>query len=130
MEGPQKKIDEDWKRQARLERERASAQTSRAGRPPGGRPEPEGPPQEATFLGLVQSLTLQALVALGHQPNPDTGQILTDLAQAQYCIDLLGVLEEKTRGNLTVQESRTLQATLQELRMAYVEAASGAEGPR
>ncbi len=79
------------------------------------------PPREATLLQFLYGMHLQALMHLGHVPNPIEGEPKTDLANARYSIDLLGVLQEKTRGNLTEEEEAYLRSSLYELRMAYVE---------
>ena len=74
------------------------------------------------FLLFLQSLAGQAAIFLGHQPNPQTGEKMVDLATAQYFIDLLGMLEAKTEGNRTEQEDRFLKDVLVQLRLAFVEA--------
>jgi hypothetical protein len=83
------------------------------------------------FLGLVASLQASAWVLLGKVVNPMSGKIERDLSRAKDTIDLLGALEEKTRGNLHVDEARFLGHILYELRMNYVEelAAPAASGP-
>jgi Domain of unknown function (DUF1844) len=73
------------------------------------------------FLGLVASLQASAWMLMGKVSNPMTGKIERDLARAQETIDLLGMLEEKTRGNLDPDEERFLRQILLELRMNYVE---------
>jgi hypothetical protein len=73
------------------------------------------------FIGLVASLQMSAWMALGKVINPMTQKIERDLDQARETIDLLGVLEEKTRGNLHADESRLLQRSLYELRLNYVD---------
>lgn len=73
------------------------------------------------FLGLVASLQMSAWVQLGKMMNPATGQIERDLDGAQQSIDLLGMLQEKTRGNLHEDEDKFLTRLLFDLRMNYVE---------
>jgi hypothetical protein len=87
---------------------------------------PGQPPREATFLQFLYGMHLQALMHLGHVPNPIEGEAKTDLANARYSIDLLGVLQEKTKGNLTEEEEAYLRSSLYELRMAYVEVVKAA----
>lgn len=123
-----KKVDEDWK--AQIERERSAAQ--------GGRPSPERPraqepqqqgPQEkspADFGVFLSTLSMQALVALGEVPHPQTRAQEIDLEQARYLIDLMGMLQEKTKGNLTAEEAQALEGILYELRTKYVTKAQGA----
>lgn len=122
-----KKVDEDWKRRVRAERAAEPAPIRAPGPIPGasfGRAAGAAAPYELepSFLALVSSLAMQALVAMGHQPDASGGGPEKDLVHAQFCVDLLGILEEKTRGNLTAQEERTLASTLHELRMLFVEA--------
>jgi hypothetical protein len=79
--------------------------------------------RELTFATFVVSLSTQALMLLGEIPDPVTNQKSTDLAAAQQLIDILGVLQEKTRGNLDRDEMGLLESILFDLRMKYVEVA-------
>jgi hypothetical protein len=93
-------------------------------------PGPEGEPQErlippATFLTLVTELAIQVMMNLGEIPNPVTGEPRADLEHAKHTIDLMGVLQEKTRGNLNEEEERALNQYLYDLRMKYVRAVGG-----
>ena len=75
------------------------------------------------FNAFVLSLGSSALVHLGEMPDPATGQKTSpDLGLAQQSIDLLALLEEKTRGNLTADERGFLDKLLYELRVRFVEA--------
>jgi hypothetical protein len=74
------------------------------------------------FNTFVVSLASSALVHLGDAPSPESGKLEKQLAQGKQVIDLLGLLQEKTRGNLTDEEARLLQALLLDLRLRYVEA--------
>lgn len=76
----------------------------------------------ADFAGLIQMLTAQALVALGKLPHPGSGKPDPQPAFGKHLIDLLSVLEVKTRGNLDSQESVALTQALHLLRLTYVEA--------
>ena len=83
----------------------------------------EAPPfPEANLLTLIFSLYTHAQICLGVLPDPLTQQPQKDLPQAKYNIDLLGVLQAKTTGNLTQEEEQTLESILYEARMAYVSA--------
>ena len=75
------------------------------------------------FSTLVVSLSQTALVHLGEATHPETGnkQPSRDLPLARQTIDLLGVLQEKTKGNLTGDEERLLDQVLYDLRMRFVE---------
>ena len=111
-------IDEDWKAKVQAEKEKPAA-TEKADGP---RQRPPLPPANISFL--FSTLATQAFVSLGLVPNPMTEKTETDLDQAQHFIDMLGVLEEKTKGNLTTEEKKQLDAILFDLRMAFVEATS------
>jgi Domain of unknown function (DUF1844) len=76
---------------------------------------------EANFDALVAMFTAQAMVALGAVPNPGTKKAEVQLPMAKYLIDLLGVLEQRTTGNLSKDESDALSETLHSLRMMYVQ---------
>lgn len=82
-------------------------------------PSPELPP--ADFGTLVGMLSTQVMVTLGLIPHPSTGEPVVEPATARHFIDLLAVLEEKTRGNLTSEESGQLESMLHQFRMIYVE---------
>ncbi|MSR28121.1 MAG: DUF1844 domain-containing protein [Phycisphaerales bacterium] len=115
-DGPSIHVDSDWKAQAEAERQRlekldqAHAQSS---------PASEALPP-ADFRSIVGLLATQALGGLGAYGDPETKRVVVDLAQAQFAIDLLGVLEGKTKGNLSTEESAELGAILAELRSRFV----------
>ncbi len=75
------------------------------------------------FNALILSLGSTAVVHLGEAPDPTTGQKADrpELPMAQQSIDLLAMLQEKTRGNLTAEEARFLENMLFDLRMLYVQ---------
>ena len=75
------------------------------------------------FNALVLSLGSSAIVHLGEAPDPTSGQKREkpELAMAQQSIDLLAMLQEKTRGNLTADEARFLENMLFDLRMLFVQ---------
>ena len=74
----------------------------------------------ASFLSLVMSLASNAAASLGMMPHPVTGESGVDLQTAKHWIDVLGMLEQKTKGNLNHQEAQTLEHLLADLRMQYV----------
>jgi hypothetical protein len=78
---------------------------------------------EISFGAFLMSLSTEALVHLGEMADPSSGQAQRDLAMAQQLIDILGMLREKTRGNLDHDEQALLDAILFDLRMKYVEIA-------
>jgi hypothetical protein len=77
----------------------------------------------ASFGELIFSLRFQAEMHLGLLPLGEEEKPPVDLAAAQHYIDLLGILAEKTRGSLAIEEERYLQNSLTELRFRYVQAA-------
>jgi hypothetical protein len=96
----------------------------RAEEPPRPRQEPGAGPRRdlppADFATLVNMLTTNAMVFLGQIPAPGSQQYMRNLPQAQHMIDLLMVLREKTRGNLSPEEDQMMQELLPQLQMAYV----------
>ena len=78
---------------------------------------------EITFGTFLVGLSTQALMQLGDIPDPQTGKPEQDLVGAQQLIDIIGMLEQKTRGNLDRDEAQLIEAVLYELRMKYVERA-------
>jgi hypothetical protein len=82
------------------------------------------PVPPATFEFLVASLRFQAEMAMGFLKMKEDDA--PDLDAARHLIDLLAMLEEKTRGNLSVEEKRAIENTLTELRFRFVQAAGEA----
>ncbi|MGE5295647.1 MAG: DUF1844 domain-containing protein [Solirubrobacterales bacterium] len=118
-------IDEGWKEQAQREKDTLAAKEAEekkkqaAEEEAGGGPLPPG-----SFATLVSMLTTQALFAMGlirvrgeepHEP---------DMEMARYNIDMLEMLAEKTKGNLTPEEQQMLKSTLSDLRMGFVSVAN------
>jgi hypothetical protein len=85
-------------------------------------PEPDVPGEpRGDFARIVSSLATTAYSALGLLADPAAGPKHRDLTVARQMIDWLAVLEQKTRGNLSFEESDLLSRVLYELRLAYVE---------
>lgn len=135
-----KRIDESWKEQ--VEKEKGMARQPDAGPSPprgasaaeegpaGGIPSGRGPrrsnaPPAGEFSMFLSSISMQALMALGEIPHPVTQTTQEDLEQARYLIDVLGILQAKTKGNLTPEESALMEDLLYELRMKYVAKTGG-----
>src|SRR5688572_14808267 len=74
------------------------------------------------FSTHILSLASTALIALGKMPAPDGVQQALDLETARHLIDVLGMLEQKTKGNLDEAETKLLQSLIYDLRVAYVDA--------
>jgi hypothetical protein len=85
---------------------------------------PERPDEGAvTFIGFVLSLAHTAAVHFGDIPDPATGEPAeANVAAAGQIIEIIALLEEKTRGNLTAEERQFLEQILYELRMRFVDA--------
>lgn len=73
------------------------------------------------FAGFVQSQYYETMLYLGAMPHPATGEVIEDLPMAQYKIDLLTMLQEKTEGNRTADESAMLDGILYQVRMAFLQ---------
>jgi len=85
----------------------------------------EQPLPEMTFSTFVMGLTTQALMHLGEIADPAEQQVGRDLPAAKQMIDLLGILSDKTKGNLDVAEEQLIKSMLYDLRIRYVEVARG-----
>lgn len=81
----------------------------------------ETPLPEINFSTFIFSLNTSALLHLGEYPDPTSGKKETDLQMAKQTIDLIGMLEEKTRGNLTTDEENLIKHILYDLRLRYVQ---------
>ncbi len=139
MDEPVKKrVDETWKEQAAREKHATPSPAKSAG--PAGAAVPAGPagtgPAEtagpetdevpqARFDIFLSGLAMEALIALGDMAHPATRKQAANLPHAKYLIDLLGLLEEKTKGNLSADEEKLLTDALYQLRMRYLAKSGG-----
>ena len=90
---------------------------------------PAGAPK-ADLTSLLVMLYGDAMANLGQAPDPMSGRPNIDLDQARFAIDLLAILQDKTRGNRTPDESAVLEEMLTTLRMGYVRLSQGRRGGR
>jgi hypothetical protein len=97
-----------------------AAEAHSAEPPPSDEPAAGDEPRTA-FALIIQMLAMPAYAALGMVPDPASGRQRVDRAAAREMIDLLAVLEQKTRGNLSFEESNFLSRVLYDLRLAFVE---------
>jgi hypothetical protein len=116
----EKKVDESWKERVVKEQETTEHGAASSPQPKVVPEEPQAELPPADFGVFVSSLGVQALMALGEIENPMTGKQEKDFVQAKYLIDTLGMIDEKTKGNLTQQESQMIEQMLYELRLKYV----------
>ncbi len=119
-------IDEDWKKEAKREKEILAAKEEAEKEKAPQTERPPGPLPKGNFAALVSMLTTQALFALGLLQVKGQDKKEPDLQLAKYNIDMLETLEAKTKGNLTEPEENVLNNTLNELRMGYVQIADQA----
>ncbi len=92
--------------------------------------EPEGAQDPASFVNFLMSIASNAASALGMMEHPVTHQREVDLELGKHWIDVLGMLDKKTKGNLTKQEHQILEGLLSDLRMQYVSLVNAATKPR
>jgi hypothetical protein len=85
--------------------------------------------RSALFAHLVMQQSSMAMMLLGKTAHPETGQIVRDLEGAKFFIDLLEMLEAKTKGNLDPEEIALLKQSLMSLRMAFVESVDAPPPP-
>ncbi len=106
----EKKVDESWK--SSVEKEKQAPRQTPA--------EEAGAPPASDFLGFISTLAMQAMIALGEIAHPQTGRPEPNVEQARYLIDVIRLLSEKTKGNLTADEEREMQTLMYELHVKFV----------
>lgn len=109
MDEIKKKVDESWKEQAAKEKELPKDQKE------------EFPIPDANFDFFIRTLALQASISMGLIENPATNTKEENMTQAKFIVDTIGMLQEKTKNNLTKEEADTLEDILYALRMQYLE---------
>ena len=118
-EEPKIIVDEDWKSQVAREKEEIK------NAPPEEAADAEmgemGAFPPANILVFISMLGSQAMAALGLMADPISGEVHANRPLAKHCIDMLGVLEEKTKGNLTEDEGAHLRDALHQLRMVFLQ---------
>lgn len=90
----------------------------------------EGAQDPASFVNFLMSIASNAASALGMMEHPVTHQRDVDLELGKHWIDVLGMLQKKTKGNLSKQEHQMLDGLLSDLRMQYVSLANTTQAPR
>ena len=117
-------VVKDKRFSARKEAE-GESQVKEGGRieePPKEDTKQEIPLPEISFINLIFSLSTSVLIQLVEIQDPVTQQLAKNLPLAKQTIDLIGMLKEKTKGNLTSDEEKLLENILYDLRMRYVKA--------
>ncbi len=137
-DAPKIQIDSDWKAEAQKEKERLTkvevekaksqpAARGRAGASGAAGEEGSAAPGElppADFRTIVSMLAQQAIMGLGVMADRKTGGVIVDLEGSRFAIDLLDVMEQKTKGNLTQEEADELKQILADLRTRFVQVAT------
>lgn len=127
-------IDEDWKTQVAAEKEAAERQQAAKSAGQGAVPQAQSPASEAvphgklppaSFEMLLTMFVTEAMTGLGQLPHPMSGKLELQPEIARYAIDMLEMLAEKTKGNLSPVEETGLTQLLHQLRMAFVAVQSG-----
>ncbi len=118
-------VDESWKDAVEKEKHTKSDKPQEEGTnelSAGAEPSAsqEGMP-EVNFIGYITSLAFQAMIFMGEIPNPITNETDKNLMQSKFLIDTLLLLKEKTKGNLSAQESDTLNGFIYELQTKFIE---------
>jgi hypothetical protein len=111
-------IDADWKERAQQEKEELQQKLEQQQAEGGEAQGDQVPP--ADFKTLISTMASQALLYMGAIPEPSSGQRMVHLDLARHHIDMLGVIEDKTEGNLEDEEHQLLSQTLHELRNHYM----------
>jgi len=115
-------IDEDWKQEAKKEKDVLAAEEEQEKKEE-EKTQRRGPLPKGDLAALISMLTTQAFFSMGAFKIEGQDDREPDLELARYNIDMLETLEEKTKGNLSEQEQKVLQDTLNQVRMAYVKLA-------
>jgi len=120
---PDKKVDETWKEG--IEAERRSDPKTQEKKPEqpktSGASDADAEPQEVSFSLFISTLAMQAYVALGELADPASQEKKIHLPQAKYMIDLIHLIHEKTKGNLSPDEEKMISGLLYQLQLKYVE---------
>lgn len=111
---PQKKVDESWKEQVEAERSEKPEEKPETG-------QEEQIPGQVNFQIFTSTLAMQAYIALGELEDPVSRQKKVHLPQAKYMIDIITLLRDKTKGNLTADEDKMVSQLLYDLQLKYVE---------
>ena len=120
-------VDEDWKAQVQAEKEALKHQGEKeAPAEAAPAPDEDHPLPPPTLVDMAGSLAVQTMISLGLMANPLTGKAELRVHQARHLIDTLDLLQKKTEGNRTAEESAAFEHLLHELRLGFLAVQSGA----
>lgn len=108
---PKKKVDESWKEDITKEKVKSGEEKEEEHLP------------EADFRSFLTGLVMQGFMFMGEIPEPVSKEKRKNLPQAKYIIDILMMLREKTKGNLSEEEDGLLEGAIHELQMKYLKIA-------
>ena len=123
---PQIVSDENWKQQAQREKEKLAQKDKKVSQADPSQADPTDSHQPthtlppASFMTLIESLVIQIMYALGTLQETSDSQPPINLDLAKHHIDTLQVIQDKTKNNLTEEESKALSVRLHQVRMQYV----------
>ncbi len=112
-------VDSDWKAEAEAAKEQLAAEEEAQ------QDQQRGPLPEPNVADLINMIATPAAMALGGYKTPDGKTMPPDLNVAKFHIDLLALLDDKTKGNLAAEESRQLSAIVHQLRMQFAGVVNG-----
>lgn len=115
-----KSIDTDWKNKVSAERQQAEEAAAKKAVEDQETRESAVP---ATFMSFLSEYAMRAMVLMGMIPYPGSDDRVIDIGGARFTIDILGVIQDKTKNNLTPEENDYLRNALYELRIRFVDVA-------
>jgi hypothetical protein len=119
-EAPDKGVEQETQKEEAVPEQEEKTADEKARETQGRQERPPLP--EVNFSTLIMSLSSSAFFHLGEIPDPNTGQKQKDLDLAKHTIDIIGMLKEKTKGNLENDEQKFLDSMLTDLRLRFVRA--------
>ena len=117
-------VDDDWKAEAQAEKQRLAEELESGDKKKGAKPDSQGTAPEdmppLDFVGLVNTLGMQAMMGMGGMEDPETKKRMLNLGLSKFNIDALAIIKEKSQGNLTDEEKTMLEKLLYELQMTFI----------
>jgi hypothetical protein len=124
QQGQERSAEDSDQKQTQAAASSASGQTTSEATPSGAFTMAENTPEEepVAFTSFIMSLATQVLVQLGEMPPPQGMEIPLDLEAARQTIDIMTMLQRRTKGNLSQEESRFMEEVLHSLRISFINA--------